>query len=145
MATSLKVFCSEQSSSRGGIEIAQLVADWLIRLPIRTCVKPPVTSDCSLAPNLLFVDWLKILANEKQAVQFQSPLVLVCEQKRCSHIQSNLYVKQNVLSSGAVCWECGPLLWGYIDWKTSSWWTSQSNRYLIWLFGTCTIKRLEIF
>ena len=80
MATSLKVFCSEQSSSRGGIEIAQLVADWLIRLPIRTCVKPPVTSDCSLAPKLLFVDWLKILANEKQAVQFPSPLVLVCEQ-----------------------------------------------------------------
>ena len=66
-------------------EIAQLVADWLIRLPIRTCVKPPVTSDCSLAPKLLFVDWLKILANEKQAVQFRSPLVLVCEQKRCSH------------------------------------------------------------
>ena len=68
-----------------GIEIAQLVADWLIRLPIRTCVKPPVTSDCSLASKLLFVDWLKILANEKQAVQFRSPLVLVCEQKRCSH------------------------------------------------------------
>ena len=72
-------FCSEQSSlSRGRIEIAQLVADWLIRLPIRTCVKPPVTSDCSLAPKLLFVDWLKILANEKQAVQFRSPNVLVC-------------------------------------------------------------------
>ena len=49
-------------------------------------MKPPVTSDCSLAPKLLFVDWLKILANEKQAVQFRSPLVLVCEQKRCSHI-----------------------------------------------------------
>ena len=48
-------------------------------------MKPPVTSDCSLAPKLLFVDWLKILANEKQAVQFRSPLVLVCEQKRCSH------------------------------------------------------------
>ena len=43
-------------------------------------MKPPVTSDCSLAPNLLFVDWLKILADEKQAVQFRSPLVLVCEQ-----------------------------------------------------------------
>ena len=84
--TSLKVFCSEQSSSRGGIEIAQLVADWLIRLPIRTCVKSPITSDCSLAPKRLFVDWLKILANEKQAVQFRSPLVLVCEQKRCSHM-----------------------------------------------------------
>ena len=64
---------------QGGIEIAQLVADWLIRLPIRTCVKPPVTSDCSLVPNLLFVDWLKILANEKQAVQFRSHIVLVCE------------------------------------------------------------------
>ena len=87
LATSLKVFCSEQSSSRGGIEIAQLVADWLIRLPIRTCVKPPVPSDCSLAPKLLFVDWLKILANEKQAVQFRSPLVLVCEQKWCSHMK----------------------------------------------------------
>ena len=49
-------------------------------------MKPPVTSDCSLAPKLLFVDWLKILANEKQAVQFRSPLVLVCEQKRCSHM-----------------------------------------------------------
>ena len=48
-------------------------------------MKPPVPSDCSLAPKLLFVDWLKILANEKQAVQFRSPLVLVCEQKRCSH------------------------------------------------------------
>ena len=48
-------------------------------------MKPPVTSDCSLAPKLLFVDWLKILANEKQAVQFRFPLVLVCEQKRCSH------------------------------------------------------------
>ena len=83
---SLKVFCSEQSSSRGGIEIAQLVADWLIRLPIRTYVKPPILSDCSLAPKLLFVDWLKILANEKQAVQFRSPPVLVCEQKRCSHM-----------------------------------------------------------
>ena len=69
-----------------GIEIAQLIADWLIRLPIRTCVKPTVTSDCNLAPKLLFVDWLKILANEKQAVQFRSPLVLVCEQKRCSHM-----------------------------------------------------------
>ena len=68
------------------IEIAQLVADWLIRLPMRTCVKPPVTSDCSLAPKLLFVDWLKILANEKQAVQFRSPIVLVYEQKRCSHM-----------------------------------------------------------
>ena len=31
LAISSKVFCSEQSSSRGGIEIAQLVADWLIR------------------------------------------------------------------------------------------------------------------
>ena len=79
-------FCSEQSSSRGKIEIAQLVADWLIRLPIRTCVKPPVTSDCSLVPKLLFVHWLKILANEKQAVQFRFPIVLVCEQKRCSHM-----------------------------------------------------------
>ena len=49
-------------------------------------MKQPVTSDCSLAPNLLFVDWLKILANEKQAVQFRSPLVLVCEPKRCSHM-----------------------------------------------------------
>ena len=27
-----------------------------------------------------------------------------------------------------------------MHWKTSSWWTSQSNRYLIWLFGTCTIN-----
>ena len=45
-------------------------------------MKPPVTSDCSLAPKLLFVDWLKILANEKQAVQFRSPIVLVCEQKK---------------------------------------------------------------
>ena len=35
-------------------------------------MRPPVTSDCSLAPKLLFVDWLKILANEKQAVQFRS-------------------------------------------------------------------------
>ena len=42
-------------------------------------MKPPVTSDCSLAPKLLFVDWLKILANEKQAVQFRSPIVLVCD------------------------------------------------------------------
>ena len=49
-------------------------------------MKPPVTSDCSLAPKLLFVDWLKMLANEKQAVQFPSPFVLVCEQKRCSHM-----------------------------------------------------------
>ena len=49
-------------------------------------MKPPITSDCSLAPKLLFVDWLKILANEKQAVQFRSPIVLVCEQKRCSHM-----------------------------------------------------------
>ena len=49
-------------------------------------MKPQVTSDCSLAPKLLFVDWLKILANEKQAVQFRSPLVLVSEQKRCSHM-----------------------------------------------------------
>ena len=49
-------------------------------------MKPPVTSDCSLEPKLLFVDWLKILANEKQAVQFRSPIVLVCEQKRCSHM-----------------------------------------------------------
>ena len=40
-------------------------------------MKPPVTSDCSLAPKLLFVDWLNILANEKQAVQFRSPIVLV--------------------------------------------------------------------
>ena len=40
------------------IDIAQLIVDWLIRLPIRTCVKPPVTLDCSLAPKLLFVDWL---------------------------------------------------------------------------------------
>ena len=50
-------------------------------------MKPPVPSDCSLVPKLLFVDWLKILANEKQAVQFRSPLVLVCEQKRCSHMK----------------------------------------------------------
>ena len=50
-------------------------------------MKPPVPSDCSLAPKLLFVDWLKILANEKQAVQFRSPLVLVCEQKWCSHMK----------------------------------------------------------
>ena len=49
-------------------------------------MKPPATSDCSLAPKLLFVDWLKILANEKQSVQFGSPLVLVCVQKRCSHM-----------------------------------------------------------
>ena len=49
-------------------------------------MKPPVTSNCSLAPKLLFVDWLKILANEKQAVQFRSPIVLVCEQKQCSHM-----------------------------------------------------------
>ena len=49
-------------------------------------MKPQVTSDCSLAPKLLFVDWLKILANEKQAVQFRSPLVLASEQKRCSHM-----------------------------------------------------------
>ena len=49
-------------------------------------MKPSVTSDCSLAPKLLFVDWLKILANEKQAVQFRSPIVLVCERKRCSHM-----------------------------------------------------------
>ena len=49
-------------------------------------MKPPVTSDCSLAPKLLFVDWLKILANEKQAVKFRSPIVLVCEQKQCSHM-----------------------------------------------------------
>ena len=48
-------------------------------------MKPPVTSDCSLAPKLLFVDWLKILANEKQAVQFRSRLVLVCEQKNGVH------------------------------------------------------------
>ena len=49
-------------------------------------MKPPVTSDCSLVPELLFVDWLKILANEKQAVQSRSPIVLVCEQKWCSHM-----------------------------------------------------------
>ena len=49
-------------------------------------MKPPVMSDCSLAPKLLFVDWLKILANEKQAVRFRSPIVLVREQKRCSHM-----------------------------------------------------------
>ena len=40
-------------------------------------MKPTLTSDCSLVPKVLFVDWLKILANEKQAVQFRSPLVLV--------------------------------------------------------------------
>ena len=74
-----------------GIEIAQLVADWLIRLPIRTCVKPPVTSDCSLAPKLLFVDWLKILANEKQAVQFRAPIVLVCEHIISSNIRLRHY------------------------------------------------------
>ena len=34
----------------------------------------------------MFVDWLKILTNEKQAVQFRSPILLVCEQKRCSHM-----------------------------------------------------------
>ena len=56
-------------------------------------MKPPVTSDCSLAPKLLFVDWLKILANEKQAVQFRSPLVLVCEQKRCSHMPGAYFSK----------------------------------------------------
>ena len=44
--------------------------------------------------------------------------------------QNNLYVKQKVLSSGAVCWECDRLLWGYMHWKTSSWWTSQST--VIW-------------
>ena len=55
-------------------------------------MKPPVTSDCSLAPKLLFVDWLKILANEKQAVQFRSPLVLVCEQKRCSHMPGAIFL-----------------------------------------------------
>ena len=53
-------------------------------------MKPPITSDCSLAPKLLFVDWLKILANEKQAVQFRSPIVLVCEQKQCSHMPGSL-------------------------------------------------------
>ena len=81
-----KFFAQNSLRAEGRIEIAQLVADWLIRLPIRTCVKPPVTSDCSLAPKLLFVDWLKILANEKQAVQFRSPIVVVCEQERCSHM-----------------------------------------------------------
>ena len=34
----------------------------------------------------MFVDWSKILANEKQAVQFRSPIVVVCEQKQCSHM-----------------------------------------------------------
>ena len=110
-------------------------------------MKPPISLDCSLTPELLFVDWLKILANAKQEVQFQSPTVLVCEQKQCSHMldavlyarfssehtlspaifaffttplvimdyvrsnkggmkllfQDNLYEKQKVLSSGAVC------------------------------------------
>ena len=64
-------------------------------------MKPPVTSDCSLAPKRLFVDWLKILANEKQAVQFRSPLVLVCEQKRCSHMPGASHHKQNSLSQFA--------------------------------------------
>ena len=90
-----KVMLLHKKLSRGGIEIAQLVADWLIRLPIRTCVKPPVTSDCSLAPKLLFVDWLKILANEKQAVQFRSLIVLVCEQKRCSHMPGSYACQHN--------------------------------------------------
>ena len=54
-------------------------------------MKPPVPSDCSLVPKLLFVDWLKILANEKQAVQFRSPIVLVCEQKQCSHMPGAYY------------------------------------------------------
>ena len=49
-------------------------------------MKPPISLDCSLTPELLFVDWLKILANAKQEVQFQSPTVLVCEQKQCSHM-----------------------------------------------------------
>ena len=49
-------------------------------------MKPPVTSDCSLAPKLLFVDWLKILANEKQAVQFRSPIVLVCDERKDSDV-----------------------------------------------------------
>ena len=44
--------------------------------------------------------------------------------------QNNLYLKQKVLSSEAVCWQCDRLLWGYIHWKTSSWWTSQST--VIW-------------
>ena len=54
-----------------------------------------VTSDCSLAPKLLFVDWLKILANEKQAVQFRSPIVLVCEQKRCSQMPGSFRGRKN--------------------------------------------------
>ena len=99
-----KIFAQNSLRAEGGIEIAQLVADWLIRLPIRTCVKPPVTSDCSLAPKLLFVDWLKILTSEKQAVQFQSPLVLVCEQKRSSHkLQKEIRTKINQEST--ISWE----------------------------------------
>ena len=58
-------------------------------------MKPPVTSNCSLAPKLLFVDWLKILANEKQAVRFRSPVVLVCEQKRCSHMPGSQFDRVN--------------------------------------------------
>ena len=65
LATSSKLFCSEQSLSKGGIEIAQLVANWLIRLQIQTCVKPSVTLDYSLAPKVLFIDWLKYVKHMK--------------------------------------------------------------------------------
>ena len=86
--------------------------------------------------------------------------------------QNNLYVKQKVLSSGAVCWECDQRR-NKFAWKaklhvldnqvikqvndhTSTTLRIHTfedfalvdiaaHRYLIWLFGTCTIKRLEIF
>ena len=39
----------------------------------------------------MFVDWLKILADEKQAVQFRSPIVLVCEHIISSNIRLRHY------------------------------------------------------
>ena len=87
-------------------------------------------------------------------------------------LQNNLYVKQKVLSSGAVCWECDQRRNKFackaklhvldnqvikqVNDHTSTTLRIHTledfvlvdiaeHRYLIWLFGTCTIKRLEIF
>ena len=71
-------------------------------------MKPPVTLDCSLAPKLLFVDWLKILTNEKQQMQFRSPSVLICEQKRRSHMpyhQAKLFTSSFKLGYIPTAWK----------------------------------------
>ena len=58
----------------------------------------------------MFVDWLKILANEKQALQFRSPIVLVCEQKRCSHMPGRLQNGDKVILATIYCPNGNPSL-----------------------------------